>query len=346
MNETGAWAETEIPTLPKAKIDPNHDTQWDVADLPDSIPTSKLATFVEGDIPNLSATKITTGIFASADRIPTLPSSKIDPATTFAKSMINTAEEWPLADIPNLPATKITTGTFAKSMITTGDGSQWAAADIPDLSVITFVAGTGNKIQGDSTYKTDVTYCDFRSSTNDFPSTSDIIGYKAVSANYNHAGNSIGTTYELIDSNTLMGFTVPASRLVEIELSFYAIVNNEQTIYARLVNGGTSNEFASNVIDDDALTPSTEGTAVYATMATDICEQRFVAHWALHFPSAQVGQSKSIDVQLKIYTSTYSASTTVKFGRTSANVGYSPVILKATGLPSIADLHVHTSGGF
>ena len=43
VNESEAWAETEIPTLPKAKIDPNHDTQWDVPDLPDSIPTSKLA---------------------------------------------------------------------------------------------------------------------------------------------------------------------------------------------------------------------------------------------------------------------------------------------------------------
>ena len=43
VNESTTWAETEIPTLPKAKIDPNHDTQWDVADLPDSIPTSKLA---------------------------------------------------------------------------------------------------------------------------------------------------------------------------------------------------------------------------------------------------------------------------------------------------------------
>ena len=60
------------------------------------------------NIPNLSATKITSGVFASADRIPTLPASKIDSNTTFAKSMINTAQEWSTTDIPDLPASKIT----------------------------------------------------------------------------------------------------------------------------------------------------------------------------------------------------------------------------------------------
>ena len=37
-----------------------------------------------------------------------------------------------------------------------------------DTGEIRFNAGTGNKITGNSTYKTDVTNCDFRSSTNEF----------------------------------------------------------------------------------------------------------------------------------------------------------------------------------
>ena len=105
------WAETEIPVLPKSKVDPTHSTQWHVDDIPNldaskittgtvasarlaltsgdipSLDASKITTgtvasarlaLTSSDIPSLDATKITTGSFASADRIPLLPTSKID----------------------------------------------------------------------------------------------------------------------------------------------------------------------------------------------------------------------------------------------------------------------------
>ena len=71
---------TDIPTLPKTHIET--DNTWQVSEIP-SIPSDKItslvATKLTGEIdvariPNLDATKITSGTFASSDRIPTLPS--------------------------------------------------------------------------------------------------------------------------------------------------------------------------------------------------------------------------------------------------------------------------------
>ena len=178
------------------------------------------------------------------------------------------------------------------------------------------------------------------------PSTLDIIGYKAVSANYVHGGNAIGTSWELIDSNTLMSFTVPSSRLVEIELNMLVAALTGETIYARLVNGGTSNEFATTIIADDTLTPSTDLTVVLAAGEDDANSFQVAHRWPLYFPSAQIGQSKSIDVQVKLASAgsgVSDGSCKVEFGLTGGgNESYGALIFKATALPSNAAMYVHT----
>ena len=85
---SGVFGLARIPTLDNSKI-----SALDAAKLTGTIASGRLS-LIEADIPNLSAAKITSGVLSSADRIPTLPSSKIDSSTTFAKSMINAAEEW------------------------------------------------------------------------------------------------------------------------------------------------------------------------------------------------------------------------------------------------------------
>ena len=170
--------------------------------------------------------------------IPILPSSKIDPNTTFAKSMINTDEEWPLADIPNLPATKITTGTFAKSMITTGDGSQWAAADIPDLSATKITSDTLNATRIPNLDAAKITTGTI--SSDRLPATtSECLMFKAVGARYGGSPNqkTIGTSLALLDSHLSGSFTSPASGIVTVSLKFYVSAGSGSThwIAAQLI---------------------------------------------------------------------------------------------------------------
>ena len=155
-----------------------------------------------------------------------------------------------------------------------------------------------------------------------------------------------------------MSFTFPSSRLVEIELTFYFYAVQNESLLARLVVGGTSNEFATTVIDDTSLTPSTADVKVVSipTVAGHPVaghpsgfQMRFQAcnKWTLHFPSSQIGESKSIDVQM---TTTSASYVTVDGESVQLSNGQStvllPLIFKATALPSGAGLHVHTSGGF
>ena len=121
--QSGVFGLPRIPTLGNDKI-----SGLAASKLTGTIASDRLS-LIEGDIPNLSAAKITSGVLSSADRIPTLPSSKIDSSTTFAKSMINAAEEWAVDDIPDLPATKITSGVFA------------SADRIPNLSAAKITSG-------------------------------------------------------------------------------------------------------------------------------------------------------------------------------------------------------------
>ena len=151
--QSGVFGLPRIPTITNSKI-----SDLDAAKLTGTIASDRLS-LIEADIPNLSAAKITSGVLSSADRIPTLPSSKIDSSTTFAKSMINAAEEWDVDDIPDLSATKITSGVFASadripnlSATKISSGVMSAAridaattldpAIIPDLSAAKITSGT------------------------------------------------------------------------------------------------------------------------------------------------------------------------------------------------------------
>ena len=307
---TGVFSSAVIPTLGNSKI-----SDLDAAKLTGTIASARLD-LLASDIPDLATTKITSGTFASSF-IPNLDASKI------------TSGALHIDRIPSIPTTKLDAATADLDL----NGN-----DLVDVHELKFVHAVHNAVAGNASYKTEFTNCDLSSTTNVMPSTHDIIGYKAVAANYNHPGNTITSSYELIDSGTLMSFTVPSSRLVEIELSVYIMSLNAQSVLAMLVNGGTSDEFADEIIDDSTLTPSTKGTYMAHHGTDDNNEYQMTAKWVLHFPASEVGETHSIDAQVASGSGTF----TIKFGRTNVNIGYPPVIFKATALPSTAALTVLT----
>lgn len=409
INEGEQWAETEIPTLPKTKIQSGLNTgQWDLEDLPNSIPTSKLATFVEADIPNLDASKITTGNFSNAQ----LPTS-ISRTNVAASNLLTAGGYFSVNGTtggvsctsvdtlsgtiscgninssgtidPNNIASFNLTGNMNAGYFTldptlntfTGYGStlhingtngnikcadvNLNGNDVANVKEIRFATGTGNTIQGDSTYTTTVTHCDFTSNTNGFaldaskitsgtlsvsrlPFQSGIIAYKALTAASGGLDqNTISSTYEVIDSNLQIAFVVPASRLVEIELTFFASGVNAESLLARLVLGGTNNEYASY---QSLNSPSTQNTTVIDKGDSNYLHTSLTVKWVLHFPTTAVGNgSGNIDAQLKMATG---QATTVQWGTSNGtNVGYPPVIMKATALPAhpTSGLHVFTYSG-
>lgn len=94
---TKTWSASQIPNISASKITSG---TLDAARVP-NIDASKVTsgTFADGRIPNLAASKITSGTF-SADRIPNLAASKITSGTFDA------------ARIPSLDASKIGSGTL------------------------------------------------------------------------------------------------------------------------------------------------------------------------------------------------------------------------------------------
>ena len=133
--------DSDIPGLFTTKITGGI---FDIAHIP-ALPASQITsgTFATTNIPDLDATKITTGVFASADRIPMLTTAKIDPSTTFGKTMITTDGTWPVSDIPtlndaniaDLDASKLT-GTVASARLSLVHG------DIPALDSSKITTGT------------------------------------------------------------------------------------------------------------------------------------------------------------------------------------------------------------
>eukprot|EP01044_Picomonas_judraskeda_P001855 COSAG03_NODE_119_length_12315_cov_126.503847_6_plen_428_part_00 len=341
ISESGQWAQTEVPTLSKTKVASGANTgQWDVADIPDLSANKIVSEELHIDrIPTIPTSKLS-GIVAStnldlaAADIPVLPKSKISTTgqwlvtdlPTIPKYQISTAETWALADIPNLPASQITSGTLD-------------ASRIPNLSALKITSGvlSSSRIPGLAASK--ITSGTFDVSR--LPFQSGIIAYKAVSASSGGVYvNQIGSSYETIDSNAQISFIVPASCLVEVELTFYADGVNAENVYARLVYGGTNNEFSSYV---SLTSPSTTDTYVISKGGTDYLSTSLTTKWVLQFPTTSVGYgSGNIDAQIKMAGSG-SPSINVMWGRTSS-VAYPPLILKATALPSSATLYVHTAG--
>ena len=332
------WAETEIPVLPKSKVDPTHSTQWHVDDIP-NLDASKITTgtvasarlaLTSSDIPSLDATKITTGSFASADRIPLLPTSKIDSSTTFAKSMINSEGAWAVGDIPNLPTTKLDAATSDLDL----NGN-----DLIDVNELKFIAQSGNKITGNGTYKTEVTNCDLSSSTNVMPSTHDVLDYNAMNGDYYvlSVGSSYTTLHSSLRSNNVA--SVPASCAIEVELSFY-YNGLSYDILSRLVVGGTNDEFVDDVIDDTSLSRTTEGTLVAESSASS--SGYATVKWTLKFDASQAGDQINIEPQLK--TNYPGATFGVRSGEnTTSGVCFASMVFKIMGLPSTSTITMYSS---
>ena len=332
------WAETEIPVLPKSKVDPTHSTQWHVDDIP-NLDASKITTgtvasarlaLTSSDIPSLDATKITTGSFASADRIPLLPTSKIDSSTTFAKSMINSEGTWAVGDIPNIPTTKLDAATSDLDL----NGN-----DLVDVNELKFIAQSGNKITGNGTYKTEVTNCDLSSSTNVMPSTHDVLDYNAMNGDYYvlSVGSSYTTIHSSLRSNNVA--SVPASCAIEVELSFYYNALSYDLL-SRLVVGGTNDEFVDDVIDDTSLSRTTDDT-VAATSSTS--EGYATVKWTLKFASSQAGDQINIEPQVK--TNYPGATFGVRSGEnTSSGACFPSMVFKITALPSASTITMYSNG--
>ena len=362
VNEAGAWAETEIPTLPKSKIDPNHDTQWAVE-----------------DIPNLDATKITTGAFASSDRIPTLPSSKIDSNTTFAKSMINTAGEWPVGDIPDLPASKITSGTFAKSKISTAE--TWPLADIPNLPATKIASGlfdaaripdlSALKIQSDTLNAARIPELSATKITSDtlnaaripnldaskittgtissarLPATvSDCLMLRGLMAAYGASVHSktITTTYAALASQTNGSFTAPASGMVVVTLTFYLVCAHDKAVLARLVKGGTTTEFTSAYSLNSSGITCQETDNVYVVKHTtadsaDTFDKQVQVTWLLTGLSS--GSTYAVDAHMK----TGAGTATAKWGD-YGSVNHPPILFEVRSIPnSVANVVISEGSG-
>jgi len=317
LDET--WAVTEIPVLPKAQIDPYHNEQWHVDDLP---------TLGNAKISDLSATKLT-GTIASerlslvTTDIPTLPKTKV---STHAVD----GETWPIDDIPSLPATKITSGQFD-------------VARIPDLSADQITSDTLAVGRIPNLDASKITTGTISSARLPVVSTHDILDYNAINGDY--LVKSVGNTYTSIHSSLRSNAVtvVPASQMVEIELSFYYNGLNYGNLLGRLVDGGTNYEYVDQVINNANLSTSTENTLV--AVGSSSPSGYTTITWTLKFAAAQVGDDIDIEPQLK---DDYPQETIgVRSGLNSTSgVCFPSTIFKITALPTTSTLTMHLTGGF
>jgi len=334
LDET--WAVTEIPVLPKAQIDPYHNEQWHVDDLP---------TLGNAKISDLSATKLT-GTIASerlslvTTDIPTLPKTKV---STHAVD----GETWPIDDIPSLPATKITSGQFDVARIpdlSAGKITGILNVDrIPDLSADQITSDTLAVGRIPNLDASKITTGTISSARLPVVSTHDILDYNAINGDYlvKSVGNTYTTIHSSLRSNAVT--VVPASQMVEIELSFYYNGLNYGNLLGRLVDGGTNYEYVDQVINNANLSTSTENTLV--AVGSSSPSGYTTITWTLKFAAAQVGDDIDIEPQLK---DDYPQETIgVRSGLNSTSgVCFPSTIFKITALPTTSTLTMHLTGGF
>jgi hypothetical protein len=335
LDET--WAVTEIPVLPKAQIDPYHNEQWHVDDLP---------TLGNAKISDLSATKLT-GTIASerlslvTTDIPTLPKTKV---STHAVD----GETWPIDDIPSLPATKITSGQFDVARIPNLSAGKITADTlnvdrIPDLSADKITSDTLAVGRIPNLDASKITTGTISSARLPVVSTHDILDYNAINGDYlvKSVGNTYTTIHSSLRSNAVT--VVPASQMVEIELSFYYNGLNYGNLLGRLVDGGTNYEYVDQVINNANLSTSTENTLV--AVGSSSPSGYTTITWTLKFAAAQVGDDIDIEPQLK---DDYPQETIgVRSGLNSTSgVCFPSTIFKITALPTTSTLTMHLTGGF
>ena len=372
-----AWVETEIPVLPKSKIDPTHSTTWDSADIPSlnaskinaglfdvgripplttsqitsgstfplsfipDIPTGQLLgqiassqlNLIASDIPDLAATKITSGTFASPDRIPALPASKIT-SGTFPKSQISTAETWPVDDIPYLPATKIASGELD-------------AARIPNLSALKIQSDTLNTDRIPNLDASKITTGTISSER--LPataSTSDCLMLRGLMAAYGATAHSktITTTYAALASQTNGSFTAPASGMVVVTLTFYLVCAHDKAVLARLVKGGTTTEFTSAYSLNSSGITCQETDNVYVVKHTtadsaDTFDKQVQVTWLL--TGLTSGSTYAIDAHLK----TGAGTATANWGD-YGSVNHPPILFEVRSIPnSVANVVISEGSG-
>ena len=88
-----------------------------------------------------------------------------------------------------------------------------------------------------------------------------------------------------------LAFVVPASALVEIELTFCAQAVNAESVLARLVYGGTSYEYASYA---SLVSPSTNNTLVIYKQDSNSLDVSVTTKWVLQFPSSAIGYGSEL----------------------------------------------------
>ena len=340
-----AWAETEIPTLPKTKILSGANTgQWDTQDIPDLSADKIVSEQLHVDrIPDIPTSKLTgtiasTNLNLTSSDIPELPKSKISSTgewqttdlPTIPKFKISTAETWALADIPNLPTTKITSGTLD-------------AARIPNLSALKITSDTLSSSRIPNLDASKITTGTIDSAR--LPATaSECLMLKAVGARYGGSPQSktINTTFSSLDSNLSGNFTAPPSEIVTVSLKFYVSSGggSNHSVIAQLIKGGTSTEFVEAYSLDDDGCKGTKSTYVVERGAYDNDDQQVEITWVIDQLTS--GSTYAIDAQVRVSTGTK----TCFFGASHSNLtNYPPIVFRVDAAPSNSNVHIYDSAG-
>ena len=135
--------------------------------------------------------------------------------------------------------------------------------------------------------------------------------------------------------------------MVEVEFSFFysSLTSSTHTLLAQLVDGGTSYEYVSQVINNNNLTYSTANTHV-AQGSAYVYEGYATVKWTIKYASSDVGDDIDMEPQLKVSSSGLTIAVNSGLNTTS-NVNFPSTIFKITALPSDSTITMYAapSGG-